>query len=471
VGIDVANGPKLARIARLNMYLRGDGGTRIFHLNALDKELADAPTDVAEITKEKIELRRLIGSGGFNVALTNPPFAKAYDRTTDEGTRILDSYVIGRDGGPRSSVRSALLFAERYRDLLKIGGKLVTIIDDGILSGDEYKWFRDKLREWFLIRAVISLPGDAFQRSNARVKTSFLIAEKRDPEKVQAQPPVFMYPCQYIGIDDPKRQRARAGDAEARRLAQNEIRIVVEEYEKFLGGDVQNYSVSPERMAGRFDVKNCLMKPGRSIAIWSKNGFRTLPMSDALEERAYEEEDIIRKDHPEEVRVLVVRYEGVAEGGDDILPAEGSYARLYPVHAGDIVISNIAASHGSIAVVPPELDRCVVSSEYTILKPKPGFDSVILQLILRSPEVRADILLSASGANRTRTRWDLMQNIIIPYPGPEIIARVKKLAQEADDAKRCAAAALDGAREQTETSLLLRSDEANTILAAFRPPK
>ena len=45
VGIDVANAPKLARIARLNMDLHGDGGTRIFHLNALDKHVLDASTD------------------------------------------------------------------------------------------------------------------------------------------------------------------------------------------------------------------------------------------------------------------------------------------------------------------------------------------------------------------------------------------------------------------------------------------
>ncbi len=472
IGIDVANGPKLARIARLNMYLHGDGGTRIFHLNALDKQLADAQTDTAEVAKEKMELRQLISAGGFDVALTNPPFAKAYDRTTDEETRLLDSYDVGKEGGaPRASVRSSLLFAERYRDLLRVGGRLVTIIDDGILSGEDHNWFRDKLRDWFLIRAVISLPGDAFQRSNARVKTSYLIAEKRDPMVTQAQPPVFMYPCRYVGIDDPKRQRARAGDAEARRLAKQEIKVVLAEYEKFLSGDVRDYSVAADRILDRLDVKNCLMKPGRSIAIWSEKGFRTLPMSDALEERAYEDDDVISKDHPEEVRVLVVRYEGVAEFGEEILPAEGSYARLYPVRASDIVISNIAASHGSIAVVPQELDGCVVSSEYTVLKPKPGFDPIILQLILRSPEIRADILLSASGANRTRARWDFMQNIIIPYPGPEIIARIKKLAQEAEDAKRRAVAALEGAREQTETSLLLRSDEATTILAAFRPPK
>lgn len=472
VGVDVANGPKLARIARLNMYLHGDGGARIFHLNALDKDLPDAPTDTPEILKEKDEARQFVVPGSFDIALTNPPFAKAYDRTTDEGDRILDSYVIGRDdGAPRQSVRSALLFAERYRDLLKVGGKLVTIIDDGILGGDEYKWFRDKLREWFLIRAIISLPGDAFQRSNARVKTSYLIAEKRDPKKTQAQPPVFMYPCQYVGIDDPKRQRARAGDAEARRLAREEIKTVTDEYEKFLSGDVLDYSVPANRVTDRLDVKNCLMKPGRSIAIWSENGFQTLPISDALEERAYEDDDVITKDHPDEVRVLVVRYEGIAESMEEILPSEGSYARLYPVRAGDIVISNIAASHGSIAVVPPELDGCVVSSEYTVLKPKQGFDSIILQLILRSPEVRSDILLSSSGANRTRARWDLMQTIIIPYPGPAIIAQIRKLAHEADAAKRRAIAALEGAREQTETSLMLRSDQANVILAAFRPPK
>ncbi len=472
VGVDVANGPKLARIARLNMYLHGDGGTRIFHLNALDKKIDDHPTDSPEIVKEKREFRKLIGENGFDVALTNPPFAKAYDRSTDEESSLLDHYEVGKEGNAlRASVRSALLYAERYRDLLKIGGRLVTVIDDGILSGDDYRWFRDKLREWFLIRAVISLPGDAFQRSNARVKMSYLIAEKRDPESQQAQPPVFMYPCQYVGIDDPKRQRARPGDAEARRLAKEEIKIVVREYDKFLSGDVLDYSVPAVRVADRLDVKNCLMKGGRSIPLWSARGFRTMPLSDALEERIYADDDIIKKDHPEEVRILVVRYEGIAESDGEILPAEGSYSKLYPVHQGDIVISNIAASHGSIAMVPPELDGCVVSNEYTVLQPKAGFDPIVLQLILRSPEVRADILLSSSGANRTRARWDLMQNIVIPYPAPSIIKEVRQLAQEADDAKRRAAAALENAREVAETSLLLRSKDAATILAAFRPPK
>jgi restriction endonuclease S subunit len=181
----------------------------------------------------------------------------------------------------------------------------------------------------------------------------------------------------------------------------------------------------------------------------------------------YADDEIIGKDYPELIRVAIVRYEGIVEGGEEILPAEGSYASLYPVRAGDVIISNIAASHGSIAVVPDELDGCVVSNEYTVLTPFPGFDPVVLQLILRSPEVRSDILLSASGANRTRTRWALIRDISIPYPEEVLVDEIRRLAREAEEAKRRAIEAREHAREQLEESLLLRTNAAATILAAF----
>jgi len=283
-----------------------------------------------------------------------------------------------------------LLFAERYYDLLRVGGRWVTIIDDGILSSDAYKEFRDKIRKWFLIRAVISLPG----------------------------------------------QRPRAGDVDARKLADEEIATVMSEFEKFQNGESKRYSIASSRIADRLDVKNCMMTAGRSVKTWKKNGFRVLPLSEVVEERIYTDEEIITKDHPENVRVLVVRYEGIAEEGEEVLPSEGTYSKLYPVHAGDIAISNIAASYGSIAVVPESLDGCVVSSEYTILKVKEGFDPISM-----------------------------------PYPKPEMVKKVKALADEAEDAKRRAIAAIEDAREKVETSLLLRSDDASTILAAFKPPK
>jgi type I restriction enzyme M protein len=472
VGVDVANAPKLARIARLNMFLHGDGGARIYHLDALDKRLMERAGDGPDTAAEKAEFRRLTASPAFDVALTNPPFAKALDRSSQTEREILDQYVIAQPGqAGRQSVRSSLLFLERYRDLLKPGGKLVTVIDDGILGGDSYRWFREQLREWFLIRAVVSVPGDAFQRSNARVKTSYLVAERRGDDDSQDQPPIFMYPCQFVGLDDPKRQRARAGDAELRVAAEVEIQTVRHEYRRFQNGESDQYSVPAGEASERLDVKNRLFSPGRLVSDWRARGFITRTVEEFLQERIYDPADVITRDHPDPVRVLVVRYSGVAEEIEEVFPSESSYSQLYPVRAGDIVISNIAASHGSIAVVPQELDGCVVSSEYTVLQAKDGYAPEILHLILRSPEVRSDILLSASGANRTRARWDNFRTLEIPYPSPQLSAEALARITDADAAIRAAETARTDAKRTIEQGLHLRSAAAETVLAAFKPPK
>ena len=88
-GIDVGRDPNLARIARLNMYLHGDGGSMVYHSDALDKRLPNEPTDSPEDRAEKGQLRQLFDGGGvFDVVLTNPPFAKPYERTEKTDRRI-----------------------------------------------------------------------------------------------------------------------------------------------------------------------------------------------------------------------------------------------------------------------------------------------------------------------------------------------------------------------------------------------
>ena len=280
-----------------------------------------------------------------------------------------------------------------------------------------------------------------------------------------------MYPCRYVGLDDPKRQRPRAGDQELKRLAEKEILDVMKAYDAFIEGTGNEYAVPAGRVADRLDVKNCLVSPGRRVADWENAGFDVVSLADIVKPRDYSDDEIIKKDHPEAVRVMVVRYEGIAEAGDEIFPADGSYASLYPVRAGDVVISNIAASHGSIAVVPDELDGSVVSSEYTVLEPLPGREATAIQLILRSPEVRSDILLSASGANRTRTRWSLIKGLKVPYPGTNLLAKVRQHTEAAEEAKRTAILERDRASSTLEEELLLRSNDAETVLAAFKPPK
>ena len=75
-GIDVAKDPNLAKIARLNMYLHGDGGSRIFNVDSLDLSISDVGGDTSDEAVEKEEMRNLDLAGSFDVVLTNPPFSK-----------------------------------------------------------------------------------------------------------------------------------------------------------------------------------------------------------------------------------------------------------------------------------------------------------------------------------------------------------------------------------------------------------
>lgn len=475
-GVDIGREPPLARIARLNMYLHGDGGSNIFQTDILDKTIQRGATDSVEIIGEKEKLRDLFLEQGFaDVVLTNPPFAKQYERKTEREAMILNDYEIATNegGGKRPSLKSNLMFIERYHDLLKVGGRLVTVIDDGILSGRNYKWFRDFIREKFIVKAVISLPGDAFQRSKARVKTSLIILEKRNPKVKQGQSSVFMYGCQYVGIDDPSRQRTLPIDKVNRVEASKEIQRVVAKYTDFLAGNGNpKYIVPTDKVADRLDVKSCSMRVGRKVEAWAQSGIGVDALSDLVALKQFGEGDrIATSDCDDFATYLRVRYDGFAEAGDEIIASDTRYPHLFRVREGDIVISNIAASYGSVAVVPKELDGCVVTTEYTALRAKENVRPHVIWMLLRSPEIRADMLLLATGANRTRINWETVKNLNVPRPALENAEAVAQILKEAERAERRALNLRERAKKMLESPLELDNEESRAILKAFKPPR
>lgn len=241
-------------------------------------------------------------------------------------------FATNRRTGPRIpgiKLNCARLFFERYHDLLRPGGRLVSIIDDGILSGRDYKWFRDFLRRKYLVRAIVSLPGDAFQRSKARVKTSYLVLEKRRSEGEQ-QPAVFMYACRYVGNDDPSRERTLPQDRIIREAARGEIQKVLDEYTAFVSGQGdQSFIVPPQRLDDRLDVKHCLMQTGRMSPEWSGEGINVLKVSDVASPKNFPEDDILDcRAYDGTATYLRVRYDGRAEAGEEIEPAETNHSKL-----------------------------------------------------------------------------------------------------------------------------------------------
>lgn len=477
-GCEVGKDPNLARIARLNMYLHGDGGATIFNLDGLDKSLEIHPEDTPDQEKEKKDYHQITKhkDGFFDVVVTNPPFAKTYKLSGEADEkyvdRLLNEYNLLSYETAKRELRSNLMFIERYHDLLKPGKRLLTVLDDGILSGTKYKWFRKWLFERFIVKAVISLPGDAFQRSKARVKTSLLILHKKVSNS-EVQSDVFMYPCKYVGLDDPSRARSLPIDADNRKKAKEEIKVVSELYNKFFEGNCPKKHIVPaNRIIDRLDVKNCLIKRGSTKAKWKKQQLDVKKLKDIAEPKLFNEDDIIDcKTHDSTETYLRVTYSGEAIRGEEIDPTTTDHSRLYRVKEGDIVISNIAATYGSIGHVTEETDGCVVSNEYTILVPKDELPSRVLWALLRSQVFRSEMLLAATGANRTRVRWNLLKNIEIPLPDIDVqeilnnkLIKTEQLLKQAEEERLRAINTLND-------ELTLETDIAETVLAAFKPPK
>ena len=468
-GIDAGREPPITRIARINMYLHGDGGSRIYMTDGLRRLPEPSGADPVEVRHEVAELRGLLEKGTqFDVVLTNPPFSMDYAATVPEEREILETYELATYGGKRrASLRSSVMFLERYWRLLKPGGRLLTVIDDSVLSGKNYDFVRDFIRERFVIRAVISLHGDAFQRAGARAKTSIIYLEKRDPGSTQ--PDAFVYESRYIGLDDVVPRTPPSVADRARESALEEMENILELFKHYMQGSDASWTVASERLTGRLDAK--FLRPWSVRELedeWKRAGARPVLLSD-LVEPVWSPITLVPE---EEYTFLRINYEGYAEPGETRLGREVTYSKISTAREGDIVVSNISAVYRAICVLPAEMERALISTEFTILGLKDGVevDPMYLWSVLRSSAVIAEWLSGASGVGRHRVDWNLLKDQLIPvvpYPDQKkvgdyyrsVIAYQKSIQEHR-------VAALD-----LIAPLGLEGDSAKDRLARAKPPR
>lgn len=480
-GIDAGREPPLARIARINMYLHGDGGSRIYALDSLNKRGESLATSDLSTRREVEEYQALLkdvaqsSARQFDIALTNPPFAMDYQQSLEQERRILDLYDLSHFGlegtiKKRSSLRSSTMFIERYADLLRPGGALVTVIDDAILGGSKYGFARDYIRSRYMIRAVISLPGDAFRRAGARAKTSILVLRRRGPGE-SGQPAAFMSQCQYVGLDDvpPKTRQSQA--LAARQRADDEMASVIADYERFLGGESGSWLVPADKLGDRLDAKSCLPRPDDVERTWLAAGLDVRLLSQVVDRV---ETGILSPARVSDKSLSMIRvtYSGIAERAEEVLAKELTYANVQRPAVGDIVVSHINAVQGSIGVVTNDLDGAVVSPEFTVLRVRdPDFDPWFVWAYLRSPEARARMVSDSTGVGRHRIGWDTLKGLPIPKFDPDKqrswgsdLARSILALREAE-AHRLAVS------REIGSVLNLDNDWAVTQLQAAKPPR
>jgi len=216
----------ISRIARMNMFLHGDGSNKIYYLpDSLDKKINTEEIEDGELLEEAEELKKRLEEGlKFDIVLTNPPFSMKYNTNNPDEKEILEEYQIAKVDGTNKlrGVKSNVLFIERYYDLLKPKGKLITIIDEAVLNTDSDKPFRDFIKKHFEIKAVISLPKNTFINAETNVKTSILYLIKKEKPSDE-QPTTFMAICENIGHKDNGKPD----------LENNELPEILEKFKRF----------------------------------------------------------------------------------------------------------------------------------------------------------------------------------------------------------------------------------------------
>ncbi len=245
VGAD--SSPGMILKARINMALHGANKCPIFQ------------------TRNSLMSENL-KPGTFDVVLTNPPFSSTgvsktvKDKVNEEGIETIKKYSsdIDEEGQNRmseyglclgskpnsrgkwnevNSIDPAVLFIDRYLQLLKPGGLCMMVVPDGILSNSGNKYVREYLMgkknevtgEFeggkAVLKAVVSLPQETFALSGAGAKTSLLYFKKKE-HTGEKQGSVFMAVADEVGFTVKNNVEKQLGDD------RNDLLKIVKAYKK-----------------------------------------------------------------------------------------------------------------------------------------------------------------------------------------------------------------------------------------------
>ena len=225
---------RAVQIAKTLMLVAGDGGANLHQLNSLRKPfsggLFDGPADdVPRITIEDLLRTKARKVRGFDVILTNPPFAGEIREPS-----FLANYQVAKRN---RRIERDVLFVERCIDLLRPGGRLGIVLPHNKLGGAPWAYLRDWLIRRLQVVAVVGLDRNAFL-PHTHQKTSVLFGIKRTkPLSNPSNEPILFAISESSGKDSAGRIRERFGaspDQTAWLRADHDLEDIVEEFEGFV---------------------------------------------------------------------------------------------------------------------------------------------------------------------------------------------------------------------------------------------
>ena len=437
---------RTSKIARINMYLHGDGGSHIFHGDGLD----ETPTPSADMSdEEQAETKdqaKTITDSSFDIILSNPPFSMNYQRNKNEDKRIIDQFTFTTG---LSSVKSSVLFLTRYEKLLKAGGEMLIVLDDTILNGKTYEDLRKWILDKFIILGVHSLPFNTFLKAKANIKTSILhLRKKRNENDIQGT--IFMSISNNIGHDNSLRDTPSRNNLIEVLIAYLEwqrtgnINATIKENKdtsENLEGAMQYWLVEPNNIRiERFDAFfYCPVLKRIYINLKEKETQGLLELKKgtdfSLVEKLSSKDKKILIDNQTILKYieigdvtpygLITRY---ITGTYEELPTRGEYQ----VQTGDILLALNNSSRGTVVLVPEEFNNMICTSGFLVIRPKTTEEGILLWYCLRSEICRKQIYYLSQTASQPELKIESWNKYFrIPFPVGEDKKNAIKKANQA----------------------------------------
>jgi len=173
--------PRAVRVAKALMVLAGDGNANTLRVNSLLKPdvgglFSRAADDGASVlTIEDVMRGRARNHKGFDVILTNPPFAGEVRER-----QMLDAYMVGHN---KPRVERDIIFLERCVELLRPGGRMAIVLPHNKFAADEFSEVREWVIEQCRVLAVVGLGRHTFL-PHTHQKASILFVQKRIPRGI-----------------------------------------------------------------------------------------------------------------------------------------------------------------------------------------------------------------------------------------------------------------------------------------------
>lgn len=420
--------PRAVRVARVMLAASGAAAAQATRADSLRRGELEA--------RVRRDLPRW---GGFDLVLTNPPFAG------DVGGAFGD-YELAR--GRR--VERDVLFVERVVELLRPGGRYAIVLPHNKVGGGAWAFVRRWLVERTEVCAVLALGRNTFQPHTGQ-KACVVIGKKRaagpvDVARARAEPVTF-----FLGERDGKDHRGRLvrdaagnvdcdlGDATAsvRAALAGKPREGARTFIRTVGELGEALVLAPER----FD-------PRRTVAASIVAGRR---LGDLVEIAG---ENVHAAAFGAGARVLVLDTTHAWDGfvlarHAPVAPTQlGSAKRA--LAPGDVIVSRLRPYLRQVAFVDDALfarapggNAVVASTEFYVLRGRGGFDAAALVPYLLGDTVQAALAAGQEGGHHPRFDRALLADLPVPK---SLAARAAAIAAEVRAQAAALRATLDAGR-------------------------